>query len=121
MILVIGGRASGKTDWVKREYGYSDSEIADGVLEEKPVINRLQNIVRQWLDQGKEPRDLLFYLTEKEIVVCDEMGCGIVPTDEGQNRLREETGRLCVLLAENAAQVVRMICGIPQWIKGEKQ
>lgn len=118
MILVIGGHAAGKKDWVKHTMHYEDSRIAEGVLDQRPVLNSLQMLVLHCIRQGDEPQRLLPWLLEKQVVVCDEMGCGVVPVDEVQNRLREETGRLCVLLAQHAEKVVRITCGIPQVIKG---
>ena len=44
MILVIGARASGKLDYVK-SLGYSDADIANGVLDGRKVVYNLQNVV----------------------------------------------------------------------------
>ena len=60
---------------------------------------------------------LLPALLEKEIVICNEVGSGVIPMDPKQRQSREMTGRLCILLAQRAEKVVRLICGIPQIIK----
>ena len=51
-------------------------------------------------------------------VTCDEVGCGVVPLDPEEERYREAVGRLCCALAAEADAVVRVIAGVPQYIKG---
>ena len=50
-------------------------------------------------------------------MVCDEVGSGVIPLQREQREFREATGRLCIALAREASQVVRLVCGIPQVIK----
>ena len=113
MILVIGGRASGKLDYI-RSLGYQDDEIAEARLDERPVLYGLQELLRQ---KPEAAAQLLPELKGKEVVVCDEVGLGIVPLDKEDRAYREAVGRLCVQLAREAEQVVRLVCGIPQVIK----
>ncbi len=115
MILVIGGLASGKREYVKKEFGCSDSDISDGVLDSKPVIYNLQNLVSRAPDSIEA---LLPDLLVKKVVICNETGSGVVPVDKGERMAREATGRLCVALAEKAEKVIRLCCGIPTVIKG---
>ena len=42
---------------------------------------------------------------------------GIVPIDSFEREYRERTGRILVKLAEQADEVVRVVCGIGQRIK----
>jgi len=58
-------------------------------------------------------------LIKKDVVICNEVGSGIIPVDRKTRLGREAVGRLCVLLAKKADAVVRMGCGIPNIIKGE--
>ena len=51
------------------------------------------------------------------IVIADEIGNGIVPLDAFEREYREQTGRVEILLAKKADEVVRVICGIGQKIK----
>ena len=51
-------------------------------------------------------------------LLCDEVGCGVVPMDGGDRRWRERVGRTCCALAERAERVIRLYCGIPTIIKG---
>jgi len=116
MILVIGGASSGKLDYVK-SLGYSREDIADGVLDGRKVVYNLQNIVFRNPDDAPK---LLDALLTKEVVVCNEVGGGIIPLQRGDREAREATGRLCIRLARDADRVVRLVCGIPMVIK-EKQ
>lgn len=115
MLLIIGGEGSGKRTFV-RSLGYTDRDIADGVLDERPVLYHLEQMVfsdPEYIDS------LLPVLAEKQAVICNEVGSGVIPADRAERAGREATGRLCVLLAQRADCVVRMVSGIPVMIKGE--
>ena len=114
MILVVGGAFSGKREYVK-SLGYKDSDIADGVLNEKPVVYNLQNLVTA---SPESAQHLTESLLSKSVVICNETGSGIIPIDKIDSECREATGRLCIILAQNAEKVVRIVCGIPTVIKG---
>lgn len=115
MILVIGGFGAGKREYVRRELGYADADIAEGVLDSRPVVYALHEIIRKGLtvDDG-----VLQTLAEKEVIICDEVGCGVVPIEREAREYRETVGRLCAELAARAEKVVRVYCGIPTVIKG---
>ena len=115
MILVIGGLASGKREFVKKEFACSDSDMADGVLDGCPVLYNLQNMIFSASDAADT---LLPALLLKKVVICNEVGSGVVPIDKTERAAREATGRLCVELAEHAEKVIRICCGIPSVIKG---
>ena len=114
MILVIGGASSGKREYVKA-LGYTDEQMADAAIDEKPVIYNLQDLV------AKDPINataLLPALLTKEVVICNEVGSGVIPIVKNDRMCREQTGRLTVQLAKQATKVVRIVCGIPTIIKG---
>ncbi|HZK41966.1 MAG TPA: bifunctional adenosylcobinamide kinase/adenosylcobinamide-phosphate guanylyltransferase [Clostridia bacterium] len=113
MILIIGGRASGKLDYV-RNLGYEDHQIAHGVLDDRPVLYNLQDLV---FADPKASSQLLEVLLKKEVVVCHEVGSGIIPAKAEDREAREATGRLCNRLAAQADQVIRLVCGLPLIIK----
>ncbi|SHH94333.1 adenosylcobinamide kinase /adenosylcobinamide-phosphate guanylyltransferase [Sporobacter termitidis DSM 10068] len=115
MILVIGGLASGKRDYVKKEFGFTDADMADAALDGRPVVYNLQNLVTASLSSVD---GLLPALLLKKVVICNEVGSGVVPIDKTERGAREATGRLCVGLAEKAEKVIRICCGIPSVIKG---
>jgi adenosyl cobinamide kinase/adenosyl cobinamide phosphate guanylyltransferase len=109
MVLLIGGAGSGKLDYVK-SLGYSDADLANGVLVGRKVVYNLQNIV--FGDHDRAP-ELLEPLLSKEIVVCNEVGKRRVSLGARERQAREATGRLCIQLAARASRVVRIVCGIP--------
>ena len=51
------------------------------------------------------------------VLVTNEIGYGIVPLDPFEREYREETGRICCLLAAEAKEVWRVSCGLGQRIK----
>lgn len=114
MVLVIGAAASGKREYVKT-LGYNDGDLADAVLDARPVLYNLQALV------AKDPRNapkLLPELLKKQVVICNEVGSGVIPVEKSERETREQTGRLCIQLAQKADCVVRLVCGIPTVIKG---
>ena len=115
MILVIGGLASGKREYVRKEYGFSDQDMADAVLDDQPVICNLQNLVAR---DPAQSSSIAADLMKKQIVICNEVGCGIVPMSQNDRETREAVGRLCIKLAREADKVIRICSGIPTVIKG---
>ena len=114
MILIIGGLASGKRQYVKSYYGYSEDDMADAVLDSRPIIYNLQNLVQADINKTMA---LLPELLKKEIIICNETGSGLVPLDKNERQIRDNTGNLLISLAKEAEKVVRIICGIPTVIK----
>ncbi len=116
MILVVGGFAAGKKDYLQKELGYSAGDMADAVKNDKPVLYNLQDLV--WGQPTiADDESWLAWLLQKEVVVCNEVGGGIVPLDAKERAWRDAVGRLCAQLADKAAQVVRVVAGLPLILK----
>lgn len=115
MILVIGGRAQGKTQFIRTNFGVREDEIACAFGENRVIVH-LERLIR---DQGAER--VLKKLEERWdsdcIVCCDEVGMGIVPADAGERAYRDEVGRVLCRVAERATRVIRVFAGIGQEIK----
>ncbi len=114
MVLVIGGAFSGKRAYVQ-SLGYANADMADAALDSRPVLYNLQDLVAQ------DPAGcmaLVDALLQKEVVVCNEVGSGVIPGERRERLVREQTGRLCNRLAQSATRVVRVVCGVPVVIKG---
>lgn len=111
MILVIGGYAAGKREWVSRQLGYPQAQMSDCAENKVPVFYGLESQAERFL---KDPKPLL----QKKVVICCEVGCGVVPLATDERARRESVGKLCQLLARQADCVVRVICGVGQPIKG---
>lgn len=104
-----------------------DEGLLDGNvgLNEEPgekalVVNHLHSWIRECLLRGGHPEEEVLAFAERHpdcIWISDEIGNGIVPVDAFEREYRERTGRIQVMLAERAEEVVRVICGIGQRIK----
>ena len=113
MILIIGGKGAGKMEHL-RAMGYEDKDIAKGVIDDKPVLYGLEEIV---FAAPKNAEEMLPELLRKQVIACCEVGSGIIPAERSVREAREATGRLCIALAKEATRVIRMVSGIPQVIK----
>ena len=115
MRLVIGGRGAGKKEYVK-SLGYTDADFTDNFESDGAVLYDLEKTVRN----NPDSLDGIYRSAgDREVVICCEVGCGIIPIDRDEESYRESVGRLCCMLAEKADCVVRVVAGIPQIIKGE--
>lgn len=129
MILVVGGAAQGKRQVCRRllevdEKAYQNG-LADGrtdapeIALEKPYIAAFHLFLRKVMEQGGDPeryaREVL--AAEPKILSLDEIGCGIVPIKASERDYRDAVGRCGQLVAKEATQVYRVICGIPARIK----
>ncbi len=127
MKLVIGGCAQGKRRYVLRKYQLKDETVWDGVIPDDKwngtgtvVIDHLHLWVRSRLSEGGCPEEEIeAFLARCEdcIIICDEIGNGIVPMEAFEREYRERTGRILVRLAKRAKEVERVLCGIGQRIK----
>jgi Adenosyl cobinamide kinase/adenosyl cobinamide phosphate guanylyltransferase len=128
MILVTGGSSQGKLRFVLDAFDAGEDNVTEGAecdLKKafgSPVLNHLNLLVGRMLAAGIEPhKEVEQGIAQNPgiIVLCDEIGCGIVPVRPEDRRLREEVGRIQCALAAKAGKVYRVSCGIPQLIKGE--
>ena len=115
MVLILGGIGAGKTAYA-RSLGYTDADFTTDVSDEKPVLVGLEALVRRDPEQADA---LLLPLLQKELVLCCEVGSGVIPLERQDRVWRDAAGRLCVRLAKEASAVVRVVAGIPVVIKGE--
>ena len=127
MKLIIGGTAQGKLEYVLLKYDAQKNMVWDGVLPNDMelngnivIINHFHQWVKSRMVSGGCPEDeIMSFLDCNEdcIIICDEIGNGIVPIDPFEREYRERTGRILVQLAMRAEEVERIICGIGQKIK----
>lgn len=124
MKLIIGGLAQGKLDYVLEKYQLKKEQVWDGVFPEEEretnvVIYNLQHWVRERV-QKEESLDAIWTFVEEHpdvILICNEVGNGVVPMDPMERAYREQTGRLLIKLASQAESVERVVCGIGQKLK----
>lgn len=115
MVLILGGVGAGKTAYA-HTLGYADDDFTTDAFDEKPVLYDLEALVRRDPDASDA---LLLPLLKKDLVLCAEVGSGVIPFERTDRVWREAVGRLCVRLAREATAVVRVVAGIPTVIKGE--
>ena len=117
MVLIIGGAGQGKLDLALSLANCGREEIALSPQAAGPVLYHLE----AWLKTEPAPLPALEELLRRNpnvVIVCDEVGCGVVPMDRSQRDWRERVGRTCCVLAERADRVIRVFCGIPTTLKG---
>lgn len=112
------------------EYG-TDAAVAQGETislqtpPQQPILNHLHLWVRRMVQEDPEHADLRMQTLLEEyirlypqaVILCDEIGCGVVPMQPQERQWRELTGRLCCQLAQRAQRVCRIFCGLPHLLK----
>lgn len=119
LTLIIGGRESGKYDYLI-EQGYCHSDIGESF--DNKVLYKLNEVVKSLLAKDIDPVEYIKSQIANgcitTTIVCDEVGCGIVPMDKFEREYREVVGRICTMIAKQADTVIRIYCGIATTIKG---
>lgn len=135
-ILVLGGAFQGKGDFVQQEYHIKKQDMITSLeslksyilSEEKRtpvVINGFHAIVGEAVKKQEDISFFTQWLSKEQgsfqkggwIIISDEIGCGIVPVEKDERRIREETGRMLCRISSQADKVFRVMCGIPTQIK----
>lgn len=114
MRLIIGGVGQGKLDYVLARTGLGPDQVARDPEAAKhlPIFDG----VERWPELDVEE---LLAANPDAILICDEVGCGVVPVDPAQRAWREQVGRLCCRLAQRAERVERIFCGLSMVLKGD--
>ena len=124
MRIITGGAFQGKRAFAEKLY--PGVEWTDGgrcALDEIRTCRAVygfHEFVKRWLKQGKSWEELASLMLEENrdlILICDEIGCGLVPVDAFEREYRESTGRVMNALAEQAERVDRVVCGIGRRLK----
>ncbi len=111
MELYIGGYAQGKSEYVRRTHPGQEAQIKE----------EFHLWIRQLMQEGKDPEaetELFLQKNPDAIIICDEIGNGIVPADAFEREYRERLGRILIGIAARADRVERIFCGIGQRLKG---
>ena len=133
MILITGGKYQGKEEFALRLGGYSKSDVLDlsdfdflsinELCDTYKIIRNLEEYVR-YLSKDNEDisliEDLVKKLIEKiepEIIIISEVGAGVVPLKESDNRFREAVGLISKYYANIAKEVYRLICFVAVKLK----
>ena len=120
MILIIGGAYQGKLDFAKNRFGLAQQEVytcGDGQIDfSKRCIYKIEEFTLDHSDP------IGFFKANREqwkdsVLICQDIFCGVVPMGSENRLWRQNTGRLCQYLAEEADQVIRIFCGLEQRLK----
>lgn len=106
MKLYVGGAYQGQKELARREN--PGAEIFEDFHE------RLRTIGDQ------DPRSFAQAFCRKHpdgVVVANEVGSGVVPVTKEDRAFRENVGRALCVIAQEAEQVIRVVCGIGVRIK----
>lgn len=124
MRIITGGAFQGKRAFADRLYPgveWTDGGSCDlDEIRTCRAVYGFHEFVKRWLKQEKSWEELASLMLEKNrglILICDEIGCGLVPVDAFEREYRESTGRIMNALAEQAERVDRVVCGIGRRIK----
>ena len=124
MEVYFGGAFQGKLDYVLKKKG--NLKVADGRdcdekrLQSADVVNHLHLLIQRRIAAGESTDTLideLYAVNPQMILICDEVGSGIVPIDAFEREFREKNGRVNCYLASQAEQVIRVTAGIGTRIK----
>lgn len=124
--LILGGSYQGKTAWAKREFSLSDEDIfvceSDSMPDfSKKCLAHYENYVAYCLKNNLSPRTDFFSENASannqkakwpQIIICDDIFCGVVPIDAFQRKWREETGlALQKIAGRENVKLWRVFCG----------
>jgi len=123
MDFIIGGAYQGKRAWAKQTYALSDSDFftCEGrtVDYSARAICHLERFALACVRAGLEPADEWDYAASRgQVLIADDISCGVVPMDPEMRAWREATGRFLTRLAGEADMVTRLFCGLPLRLRG---
>ena len=126
MVLIFGGSYQGKLAYALERFKLAESDVyrcnSDDVTMPKnrkivyeidrwilALVNcdiDVEEAIRQFVDSNHDA-----------IVICNDISCGVVPSDPVLRKWREAVGRSMALLSRKSDEVVRLFCAIPTRIK----
>lgn len=123
MRIICGAVASGKRT-MARALGLTPLPATLETLFTVPCVYDFEHCLRQLLDQDTPLETLISSLIAQNpgiTILCGDIGMGIVPLDPKERQWRELCGKALCLLCRQADTVIRMVCGIPVYIKGDQK
>ncbi|MCC8141560.1 MAG: bifunctional adenosylcobinamide kinase/adenosylcobinamide-phosphate guanylyltransferase [Lachnospiraceae bacterium] len=126
MEVYIGGYAQGKLAYVKQVHQEEDFCVVEDCHDlpreqtDRLVLYGMHRMIRELLEEGQDPQAFFEEVFDQYpdcIVICDEVGNGIVPADQKEREYRDKVGEILIIAAEKADRVERVICGLGQRIK----
>lgn len=124
MILIIGGAYQGKLDFAKATFGIVDTDVyfcTDSKIDfSKKCIYRIEEFTWACINNNIDP--VAYFSEHRElwqnnILICQDIFCGVVPMGADVRKWRQTAGQLCRYLSKEAHQVSRIFCGLEQRLK----
>lgn len=137
--LIIGGAYQGKLTYALEQYYkqcghqmpvlddhkagevvFTCSDSTTSIDFSCPIIDRLHLLI--WARQQAGLDTLSYLKVHRQMLnnhwlILDDLSAGIVPIDAATRLWRENTGRCSVYLAQEAARVQRLFCGLATQLK----
>jgi len=126
MILIFGGAYQGKLAYALERPGltendvYACSEESAEMPGNKGIVYELDKWLLALVKAGIDTDEAVGrFIAENKgaIVICNDISCGVVPSDPTLRKWREATGRALAGIARASDEVTRVFCGIPGRIK----
>lgn len=127
MELIIGGAYNSKLNFALKYYNLMQEDFQNGAecdlntaFSKKGIYN-LHLLIKRFITSGVDDYNKIIekiLSSNIEIIICNEVGNGVVPLDKIDSQMREYVGRILCLLSEKSTRVIRIYYGIPSVIKG---
>ena len=126
MVFILGGSHQGKLEFARARYALTDADVflcAEDTAEidlSRRCVAGLERFALNRVRAGAEPADALrerLGALRDSVLIATDISCGVVPVDPLMRAWREACGRMNNLLAEEADEVWRLFCGLPQRLK----
>ena len=120
MKFITGGAFQGKLEYAEKKYGADDDSSVDAAVSSAEqmaaakIVYNLQDYIREHQSGGQ---CALPVMRPDAIVICDEVGSGVIPVEKSEREFREAAGRACCELARNAESVEIVRFGLARRIK----
>lgn len=129
MEVYIGGKGQKKALYtgLKQELIVEGSSISMEEIFTADAVNHFHCFVQRYQKDFKEEEDIRNFVEKlieenpKIVIIGDEIGYGLVPISKEEREYREIYGRMMCLISQKAGKVTRIICGICQVIKDERE
>lgn len=118
MRLYVGGCFQGQAELARAETGRLPEPVTREQALTAPAIGNFHELLRGLTpSQARAFAEELLQKNPDCVVVCDEVGMGVVPVEPEGRQWREAVGAAVCLLASRAERVTRVTCGIPVRLK----
>ena len=108
MKLYIGGAYQGQLELAR-------AENPDAL-----IFEDFHEAVQEAMQRGEDARAFAQHMIAAHpdaVIVANEVGAGVVPVQAQERAFREAVGRALCVIAQEAQQVTRVVCGIGVRIK----